>query len=160
MRWFSFIILAYLMLGVQLGLGGIAHIGRVDFVLIAAAFIAINARRDVALPACFVLGLLHDLLGGISPIGAYALAYSMVALMIAGTDRALAAEHPFTHFIITFIGGIVAMIVLMIIGWRWGAPLPFWGSVAGVFYTSIIALPVMWALNKMRRTFRFKTSVG
>jgi len=160
MRWFSFIILAYLTLGVQLGLGGIDYVGRVDFVLIAVAFITINARRDAALPACFVLGLLYDLLGGITPIGAYALAYSMVALMVAGTERALAVEHPFTHFIVTFVGGIVAMIVLMTLGWWRATPLPFWGSVAGVFYTAIIALPVMWGLSKFRKGFKFKTSVG
>lgn len=159
MRWFSFIILAYVALGVQLGLGGLAYVNRVDFPLLAAAFIAINARRDVALPACFVLGLLHDLLGAVTPVGGYALAYSLVALMVAGTDRALSVEHPFTHFIVTFVGGLIVTIVLLLIGWRWGTPPPFWASIAGVFYTAILALPVMWSLTKMRRTFRFKTSV-
>ena len=172
MRWFPFILLAYLMLGLQIGLGGIARFGQgeLNFVLIAAVFIAINAQRNVALPACFALGLLHDLVG-IGPIGAYALAYSLVALLVAGTDRALAVEHPFTHVFVTFVGGAITAIVLWLIGLEaklhstqaWietHAPAPLGPGMLTAVYTAIFALPALWLLTRFRRAFRFKTSVG
>ena len=58
-RWLTFILFAYLMLGLQIGLGGLAGVksAQINFPLIAAVFISINARRDPALVACFVLGL-------------------------------------------------------------------------------------------------------
>jgi len=163
MRWIPFLILAYVTLGLQLGLSGIARVGNggIDFVLIAVAFITINARRDAAMPACFALGLMHDLIG-IGPIGTYALAYSMVALFVAGTDRALSTEHPFTHFIVTLVGGVIVTFTLLLHGWlsRYGMPIAFWGNIAGSFYTALLALPALWFMNKMRKSFRFKTSVG
>lgn len=159
MRTLPFILLAYIMLGLQLGLGGLLqlHGGGMNLVLVAAVFIAMNARRDIAVPACFALGLLHDLIG-IGPIGTYALAYSVVALLIAGTDRALSVEHPFTHFVITLVAGVVVAIIVFIHGHlaRYRVPTPLWPNLIGAFYTALIALPAMWVLNRFRRAFRFR----
>lgn len=163
MRWASFILLAYVMLGLQIGLGGIAQVGSapINFVLIAATFIAINAQRDPALIGCFVLGLLHDIVG-IAPIGTYALAYSLLALLVAGTERSLSVEHPFTHFFVTLFGGIVVAIVLLIHGHFsfHGEPVPFFPALSGAFFTALLALPILWGLTRLRRSFRFRTSVG
>ncbi len=64
MRWPPFFILAYIVLGMQIGLSGIVNVhgAKPDFVLMAAIFIALNASRDPALLGCFILGLLRDLL--------------------------------------------------------------------------------------------------
>ena len=163
MRWLPLAVLAYLMVSLQLGLGGLLqwHGGGINFVLIAAAFVALNARRDIAVPACFALGLLHDLIGT-GPVGTFALAYAIVALLIAGTDRALSVEHPFTHFIVTLFAGVVVAVVVYFQG-RWakfGVPVNFWPNLIGAFYTTLIALPAMWMLNRFRRAFRFRLSGG
>ncbi|MGN6505256.1 MAG: rod shape-determining protein MreD [Tepidisphaeraceae bacterium] len=162
MRWLPFILLAYLMLGLQIGLAGIARFGsgEINFVLIAAAFIAINAQRTAALPACFALGLLHDLVG-IGPIGTYALAYSLVALTVAGTDRALSVEHPFTHVVVTFVGGVITGLTVWCVGFgKYGIHTPLGPQLLTAVYTAIVAWPSLWVLTRMRRVFRFKTSVG
>jgi rod shape-determining protein MreD len=158
MRWLPFVVLAYVMLGLQIGLGGIAQLGSgsVNFVLIAAVFIAINAPRDPALIACFTLGLLHDIVG-IGPIGTYTLAYSLVALLMAGTDRALSIDHPMTHFFVTLFGGVVVAIVVFGVSLRWER-LPFWPNLLTAFYSALFSLPVLWGLTKLRKSFRFRTS--
>jgi rod shape-determining protein MreD len=158
LRWLPFILLAYLMLGLQTGLGGLGRAGGVNFVLIAAVFLSLNAQRAAAVPACFAMGLLHDLTG-VGPIGTFALAYSVVALLVAGTDRALSAEHPITHFLITLIGGFVTALIVWLHGRlaRFGVPVPLGGQMVGVFYTAVVAMPALWFLNRMRRSFRFRT---
>ena len=157
MRWLPFILLAYVMLGLQIGLGGLPRAGAVNFVLIAAVFLSLNATRSVAVPACFGLGLLQDI-AGIGPIGTYALTYSLVALMVAGTDRALSAEHPITHFVITLAGGVVTAIVLWLHGnlARYGVASPMGPGLVSAFYSAVVAMPALWALNRMRKTFRFR----
>ena len=63
MRWLAFFILAYVMLGLQIGLSGFIEIHHApNFLLLVVVFIAINACRDTALAACLLLGLLQDLL--------------------------------------------------------------------------------------------------
>ena len=155
MRWVPFFVLAYVMLGLQVGLGGL--VGGVNFVLIAAVFVALNGARNVAVPACFVLGLLQDL-AGTGPVGTFALAYAVVAILIAGTDRALSAEHPLTHFVITGVAGVVVALILWLHGHlaRHGVPLPLGQEFAGVLYTAVAALPALWLLNRLRRSFRFR----
>lgn len=157
MRWLPFILLAYVMLGLQIGLGGLPRAGAVNFVLIAAVFLSLNATRSVAVPACFGLGLLQDL-AGIGPIGTFALIYSIVAMLIAGTDRALSAEHPLTHFVITLAGGVVTAIVLWLHGKvaKYGVPMPLGPGLVSAFYSAVVAMPALWVLNRMRRYFRFR----
>ncbi|MBC7784637.1 MAG: rod shape-determining protein MreD [Burkholderiales bacterium] len=163
MRWFSFVILAYVMLGLQIGLGGIAQFGsgQINFVLIAATFIAINAHRDPAMIGCFTLGLLQDIVG-LGPIGTYALAYTTMAMLMAGTDRALAVEHPFTHFLVTLFGGLVVALILWLHGKiaAHGVPVPMTALLLGTFYTALLSLPVLWVLTKVRKSFRFRTGIG
>lgn len=157
MRWLPYILLAYLMLGIQTGLGGLALLGGVNFVLIAAVFLSLNAPRAVAVPACFGMGLLQDL-AGVGPIGTYALTYSVVALLIAGTDRALSAEHPATHFVITLVGGVVTAILLWLHGKlaKYGVSMPMSQGLASAFYSAVVSMPALWLLNRLRRTFRFR----
>jgi rod shape-determining protein MreD len=160
-RWLTFIVFAYLMLGLQTGLGALADVGPawVNFPLIAAVFIAVNARRDPALIACFVLGLLHDLLGE-SSLGVYALAYCLVAWLIEGTDRALSPDHPFTHFVMTLFGGGVTAVVVYLQGHLALSdavqPVPFWPLLATAFYSACVAVPALWAVGKFRKRFKFR----
>jgi len=161
LRWINFILLAYVMLGLQIGLSEFVGTGSsgVNFVLIAATFIAINAQRDPALIACFALGLLHDLVG-VGPIGTYALGYSCLALLVAGSERSLSVEHPFTHFIITLFGGVVVAVIASIVNWWHNIDAMLMSRLLTAFYSALLAVPVLWGLSKLRRSFRFRSSVG
>ncbi len=145
------------MLGLQVGLYAFVPI---NFVLISAVFIVINATREPAVIACFVLGVLQDLVVGTGPIGQYALAYCCVALLVAGDERAIASDHPATHFLVTLFGGVVVAIVLKVIAVWHGIGTSILTDLLSGFYTSIAAVIVLYVLSKLRKKFRFRTSIG
>src|SRR5687768_15200573 len=99
MRWLTYFILAYLALGLQVGLGDyVSYLGAgPNLVLLAVIFIAINAPRDAALLGCFGMGLMHDLLTH-QPLGLFGLSYGLVGMMASGTHQVVYREHPLTHF--------------------------------------------------------------
>lgn len=153
MRWISFIFLAYMMLGLQIGLYPFIP---VNFVLIACVFIALNAPRQVAVPACFILGLLHDLVG-IGPLGMYATAYSVVALLTASDQHATASDHPISHFLVTlFSGFIVGLVIKLIDVWR-NIGTSFLNDLLTAFYTAIASVIVLNLLSRFKRKFRFRS---
>jgi flagellar biosynthesis protein FliQ len=83
------------------------------------------------------------------------MAYSVVAFLVAGTERALAVDHPLTHFFITLFSGVVVGILVFLVSIP-RVSLPFWPNMVTAFYTAIISLPVLWMLNRLRRSFRFR----
>src|SRR4051794_26128646 len=118
MRWFSFFILAYVTLGVQIGLSGYATLGsaRPNFALIVAVFIAMNAPRDAAVLGCFLLGLGQDLLTP-SPLGLYALEYALLGMFVVATQDLLYREHFLTHMTLGFVGALLTGLITLIHGW-------------------------------------------
>src|SRR5687768_5377468 len=118
MRWLTYFILAYLALGLQVGLGQyVSYMGATpNLVLLAVIFIAINAPRDAALLGCFGLGLMHDLLTH-QPPGLFAFAYGLVGLMAVGGQQVVYREHPLTHFSMALAGGVVVAVVVLLNGW-------------------------------------------
>src|SRR3954468_22143704 len=99
MRLPAYLILVYVTIGLQVGLGELLRVGgsKPDLVLLAVIFIAINAPRDAALLGAFGIGLAQDLLS-LSPLGVYALAYSLVAMFTISTQELVYRAHPLTHF--------------------------------------------------------------
>ncbi|GIW75125.1 MAG: hypothetical protein KatS3mg104_0188 [Phycisphaerae bacterium] len=153
MRWISFTLMAYVMLGLQIGLYPFVP---VNFVLIATVFVSLNAPRQVAVPACFILGLLHDLIG-IGPIGMYAAAYAGVALLTASDQHAMASDHPISHFLVTlFSGFVVGLIVKLIDAWR-DIGTSLLNDLLTGFYTALASVVVLHLLTKLRRKFRFRS---
>ena len=63
MFWPAYYILAYLAVGLQIGVGPFVRVGGAvpNFVLMCVVFIAINAPREPALLGCFALGVMQDL---------------------------------------------------------------------------------------------------
>lgn len=181
MRWLTYFILAYVALGLQVGLGQyVSYQGATpNFALIAAVFIAINAPRDMALLGCFGMGLMHDLLTH-QPPGLFALAYGLVGLMATGSQQVVYRDHPLTHFAVTLAGGVVVAVVVLLNGWIQppGAAESVWvgggGSVPAAqvalravrpspaaeftraVYTAVLAPAVLWVLTRMRRGFAFQ----
>lgn len=181
MRWLTYFILAYVALGVQVGLGDyVSYQGAApNLVLLAAIFIAINAPRDAALLGCFAMGVMQDLLTQ-QPPGLYAFAYGLVGLMVAGTNQVVYREHPLTQFSMALGGGLVVAIVLLILGWIQpaGARETIWIGGAGptqttqvsveavrtspateftrAIYTAVLAPFVLGLLQRMKKAFSFQ----
>src|SRR5947208_16597320 len=118
MRWLPYLILAYIALGLQIGLSPHVrfHGAAPNLGLLAVIFIAINAPRDAALLGAFGIGLVQDLLSS-QPPGLYALSYGMVAALVTTVSSAVYREHPLAHVTLTFIGGLITMLVLVVHGW-------------------------------------------
>ena len=156
MRWISLFILAYLVLGIQMGMGEFARVGSASpsLVLIAVIFIAMNAPRDAALLACFVLGAMQDLTT-LTPLGLYALAYSIVGMFVVATQDLFHGDHPVTHFSLAFAGSLLMGAVLFLHGWWRGPSVPMAGLFTSALYTALLAPIVLALLNRIKRMFAF-----
>jgi rod shape-determining protein MreD len=156
MRFLSWFILAYVALGMQMGMGEFVRVrgGTPNVALLAVIFIALWAERDAALLACFCIGVMQDLTT-LAPLGLYALSYSLVGLLVTGGHDVVDREHPATHVGLAFVGGVIVGIVLIAHGlWR-GPRVPLGPLFASVLYSSILAPILLFVLQRMRRIFAF-----
>lgn len=166
MRWLPYVILAYVALGLQIGLRDVLayHGGAPNFVLLAVVFMGLNLPRNPALLASFFLGLVQDW-NSQHPAGLYALAYGMTALIVVGTQQVVYRQHPLAHFGLTLIGGAVVAMVLTLYALLHpasparladnGAPLPalrdsWLPPVISALYSALLAPGLLWLLNHMR----------
>ena len=167
MRLIPYIILAYLALGLQIGLGRFVEWnGAVpNFVLLAVVFIAINAPRDAALLGCFAMGVIQDLLTQQAP-GLHALSYGLLAMMLSNAQSAVYRKHPLTHVTLAGLGGLVTAFLLYVhaaIWSRWmdevappAVPLSLGNLLLGTLYTAILAPFVIGVLQRIRVAFSFQ----
>jgi len=108
MRWLTYLILAYLVIGLQTGLVGFVRYDAAspNLVMLVAVFIALNAPRDAALLGCFCLGTMQDLVTQ-HPLGIYALSYGLIGMFVLSTQEIVYREHPLTHFSLGLVGGLM-----------------------------------------------------
>jgi rod shape-determining protein MreD len=158
MRWLTYFILAYLTLGLQIGLSGHIVVGgaRPNLVLLAVIFIAINAPRDAALLGCFVLGCLQDLTTQ-QPLGIFALAYGLVAMFTISTQQIVYRGHPLTHFSLALIGSFLTDAVILLHGWIRGPRISPMLLFYSALYTAILAPIVLGMLHQLKKAFAFQT---
>ena len=167
MRWLTYFILAYLALGLQVGLRGFGEVrgATPNFVLMIVVFLAINGAREPVLIASFLLGLMQDLFTQ-QPLGTWAIAYSLVGASVWSTQEIVYPKHPLTHFSLTLLGGILAGVVLMIHGWIYplihghesgvgAATGDVWVYLASALYSAILAPIVLGVLQRLRKLFAF-----
>src|SRR4029077_7453097 len=107
MRWLPFFILAYIILGLQLGLSGYAQYrgAAPNLGLLAVVFISLNAPRDQALLGSFLLGAMQDLVT-LQPMGLYAFTYGLIAMLVNALSQVAYREHPLTQLVMALIGGV------------------------------------------------------
>ena len=163
MRTVAYLILAYLALGVQVGVTPFIHVGGAppNFGLLAALFIALNAPREPALLGCFGLGLMQDLLTQ-QTLGLYALSYGLIAIFVIGTHQLVLRDHPLTHVIIAFLAAIICAVVLMTYSLFRLPPEMRLGPgklVSSTLYTTILAPFVLGFLQRVRKLFGFQRRV-
>ena len=163
MRWFPFVILAYLFVAVQFSLGGALGWGEVtpNLILLFLLFIGLHAPTDAALVAGFTLGLLHDIIAS-HGIGTYTLAYPLIAVMTVQLRGAMYADHAVTHVAVTLLQGTALTIYLWVRQWIRALyfteepTISFKSRMLGVLVTGALAMPAIWALRKVRRSFAFE----
>jgi len=118
MRWFSFSILLFVTLVVQVGLAQLFGLGpqRVtpDLFLLLAVVLAFRGQRDQAMVAGWLLGLAKDL-SSQAPLGSYAFVFGLMTWAVIRGREVFYGEHPITLIIITFLSSFaVEQLVLMI----------------------------------------------
>jgi rod shape-determining protein MreD len=167
MRWLTYFILAYVALGVQVGLDGYIDAKKAapNFVLMVVVFLGINGTREPVLLGSFLLGLMQDLFT-LQPLGTWALCYSLVALSVLSVQEIVYREHPLTHFSLVLVGGISCAVVLTLQAWLY--PMLHGGAAAGgrgigvlqhlasALYSAILAPVVLGVLQRMRGAFAFR----
>jgi rod shape-determining protein MreD len=160
MRWPAYVILAYVAIGLQIGVQEYARIGsgaRPDLILLAVLFIAINAPRDAALLGAFGIGLITDLVT-LGPLGLYALAYSLAGVFTVSSQELVAKAHPVTHFALALAGGLIAGAMVLIHGWVRGPAVPISAVLGSALYTALLAPIVLGLLHLLRGAFAFQSS--
>ena len=166
MRWLSFAILAYLITAIQMALGGFLNYGAAspNLVLPVAVFIAINARREDALAACFILGFLQDLFTQ-HPPGLYAFSYGLVGLFVVGARPVVYRDHPLTHLFVTLAAALVTGAVVLLNDFAYpilhhvvDAAKPSVSRVlASAVYSSLLAPILLGLLARIKWVFGFRT---
>ena len=165
MRWFPYILLGYVALGLQIGLKDALsfHDGPPNFVLLAVVFMCLSIPRKPALIGSFFLGLAQDCLSQ-HPAGLYALSYGLTALVIRGSHQLIYGHHPVAHAALTLLGGVITAVVLSVHSLIHPAVarsvennvvLPAlrdspWPLLISAVYTSLLAPGVLWLLNRAR----------
>jgi rod shape-determining protein MreD len=159
MRWPAFFILVYIAVGLQIGMGDFLRIGgagaRPDLVLFAVIFIAIHAPRDAALLGAFTIGLVKDMTT-LSPLGLYAIAYSVVGMFVVSAQEYVYRAHPVTHATLGFVGSLLAGAVVLIHGWIKGPPASLGEVFGSALYTALLAPLILGALNLAKGAFSFR----
>jgi rod shape-determining protein MreD len=166
MRWLPYLILAYLFLGLQVGLNGFVEVrgATPNFVLLLVVFLGLNGAREPVLMGGFLLGLMQDLFTQ-QPLGTWAVAYSLVGASVWSTQEIVYPKHPLTHFCLTLLGGILAGVVLTVHGWLYplihghesgvGAAGMAGVYMASALYSAILAPIVLGVLQRLRKAFAF-----
>lgn len=127
MNRLAFALLAWLLLGLELGLKGALEVGSTgiapSFVVPLGIFIALGATPVRSVWFCIVLGLLLDLAasvavragGSATLIGPWALGMALAAHLVLALRAMMIRTHPLTLAFLSLVGMAVAQIVIVAI---------------------------------------------
>ena len=115
MRWFIYFILAYLLLGIQLGVGPFIAYRDVspNLMVLLVVFISLNAPREEAMLASFLIGALQDLIT-LQPMGLFAFSYGIVSVLVCWLADSVRRTHPLTHLSLTFMATMIVGVLLLV----------------------------------------------
>ena len=163
MRALPFIILAIICLVLQVAVANPALAATSlraapQPLLILALFVALFAKSDAALLGCWTLGFMQEL-AGLTTLGAGALSYGLVGLIIVRIRSSVFRDHPLSHIFLALIFGFLANEFMALrlaakIG-DFNARLLVAQPVATAIYTALLAPCLMPLLNAMRKLMQF-----
>lgn len=127
--------------------------------LILAVYVALFAKADAALIACWSLGLLMDL-ASIGPMGGCAVAYGLAGAGIVYIRSSVFRDHPLSHVFLTLVfcflaNEIIALRVAINHGVGFHRSLLLFDPLASAIYTALLAPCLMPLLNTTRRVMQF-----
>lgn len=162
MRWFPFLLLAYIVVAVQFALGGALGWGgwTPNLVFLLVIFVGMHALIEPAMVAGLVLGLMHDVIAS-HGIGTYALGYAVVAAIAVQLRGIMYSDHMVTHVMMPLGLGFLLLLYLLARQWvrnlyyPFDHPVTFGAGMASLIVTSALAIPVIGVLRRYRRTFAF-----
>lgn len=162
MRWFPFLLLAYIVVAVQFALGGALGWGQwtPNLVFLLVIFVGMHALLEPAMVAGLILGLMHDLIAS-HGIGTYALSYALIAAIAVQLRGIMYSDHIVTHVMMPLALGFLLLIYLVIRQWLRNLyypgdyPVTFGGGLRSLITTSVLAVPAISVLRHFRRTFAF-----
>jgi cell shape-determining protein MreD len=142
MFWPSYFILAYVTLGLQIGLKSHLMLGSAwpNLVLLAAIFIAMNAP-DLVTQQTF---------------GLYSFSYGLTAMLVVSSQQVVYRGHPLTHFFLALFGGTVCAVVILVHGLFRQPRDPASALFGSAVYTAFAAIVVLGILNRFKRVFAFQ----
>jgi rod shape-determining protein MreD len=165
MNWFTFAFVAYLVIGVQLGLGGVLGAGAwmPSMPLVLVLFMSLHAPQRYALLTALLVGLGHDLISA-QGLGTYVFIYGVIAIIVLQLRLLLYRQHPLTHVMLGLTMGLLVGLMLgvrnTLRGWL-GQDVPTTGigdSIRTMLSTTVLAPAMIYLLRKMRRRFAFRAS--
>ncbi len=183
MNWLVFGLVAWVALGLELGLRPAMAIGDTpvapSFVLPLVVFVALHASAKHARWAALLMGLLLDLTWAIPvrdapPVvlaGPYALGMLLAAQLVLTLRGVVISKNPLTLVVVTLFAGIVLQIVVVALVTLRAIPLPWLGDVTAwrpaaelirrlgaAAYTAGVALPLSFVLYALQPAFSFHTT--
>lgn len=178
MNWVVFLIVLWLFLGLDVGLVDALQIGSYNiapsFAIILLTFVAMFAPHSVVMGWALVIGLLIDLLTGItaadggtiSVCGPHALGCAVGAYAILTLRALMFRRNVLSIAFLSFVAGaLVEIVAVSILSGRAAIDpdvvyaRPTHALVQGVLsavFTAILAFPVGWFLFAVRPLFRFR----
>lgn len=163
MRWFPFLLLAYIVVAVQLALGGALGWGQwtPNLVFLLVVFVGMHALLEPAMIAGLLLGLMHDVIAS-HGIGTYALAYTLLAALAVQLRGIMYSDHIVTHVMMPMGLGVLLLVYLLFRQWvrnlyyPYDHPVTISAGIASLFVTCLLAVPVIGVLRSFRRSFAFE----
>ncbi len=183
MRWTVFAAFAFLACALDAGAQPlmVVHILGMDivpnFLLLLTAFVALWAPQSSSIWAGLLLGLLTDCLVRLPAtdgrtymalLGPNALGYALAAYTVVQIRNIFKRESAIALTVCLFLAGIMAfLLTIMIITGRgvYTEPIPGWHGLPQLgraalclLYSSILALPLGWLLEKTRPLWGFENT--
>lgn len=157
MNFVVMVILAYVVLAVQSGLGAYIAIGNTtpNLLMPVVIFIALYAPREPALMGVFILGLMQDVLSQ-EPLGVHPLVFAAVAAATRITQPAIHREHWVTHLVLGAAGGVLQGVIVWLVGLRMPPKPSFGVLMISAAYTAVLTPIILRALIGMKRAFSFR----
>jgi rod shape-determining protein MreD len=119
LRWFGFVLMAFVLLVLQVGVVGPLGLGpqRVvpDLLLLAAVLLAFRGSGYQVLVGCWILGMMKDMNSQAS-LGSYALAFGLMGWGIMRVRDLFYGDHPVTLILITFAGCFFVEHLVLLVG--------------------------------------------
>lgn len=177
MNWLVFLIVAWLVLGMEVGLRDAFQVGASSiapsFLMVLVVFVGLWARPATLLVASAVLGVLMDLVHQVPTrdgetvviVGPWALGCMAAGYTVLNFRGMMFRRNPITAGILTVIAGAVAAaVVVALLRVRssydriefGGATLELWPRLASALYTGVVAIPMTWLLHRLGGLMGFR----